>query len=128
MYSQCVRIWRHQAQGDRELEQACPFRPIGLMRTIHRFPLKLRDSQVIDMPAHAQPLSVQMKGDVICLWAQVDTDQAPVPRTIEIYGTGRPLPRFEITHDTDPKQDGPRQYLGTVVEDDSFVWHVFEKL
>jgi len=86
------------------------------MKVIHKFPLKLTDSQQIKMPERAEILSVQMQGGVPCIWAQVDTDYDLETRLFYIYGTGHRMDDFAVM-----------KFIGTVQEG-QFVWHVFQVL
>jgi hypothetical protein len=64
------------------------------MRAIWKFPLEFVDDQRVEMPSGARLLSVQMQGDVPCLWADVDTLAAKVERAIQVAGTGHNRPSF----------------------------------
>ena len=62
------------------------------MKSIWKFPLQVMDSQEIEMPSHAQVLTVQVQGEQPCLWAIVTPYAPKVTRTVRIYGTGHPAP------------------------------------
>lgn len=85
-------------------------------KTIRKFPFKLGDEILIDMPQGAQVIHVQDQGGTPCVWAIVD----PAPdRPRRIYkffvvGTGYPLPKERGIH------------LGTW-SDGPFVWHLFSR-
>lgn len=83
------------------------------MKIIWKFPLVNGDSQQIEMPQGAEILSVQQQGHQACLWAIVDDNAVLETRTIEVHGTGNPMPPI------------PRKYIGTF-QQPPFVWHVFE--
>jgi len=80
---------------------------------IYKYELKIQDRQNITMDWDARLLSVQFQDGKLCLWAMVDTNSWKSHRTIRIVGTGM---------DFDP--DG-LVFIGTV-QQDGFVWHVFE--
>lgn len=85
------------------------------MRTIYKYLLLLTDSQILHLPSSAKPLSVQLQGEQLCLWAEVPpAGQFVVEKevVISIVGTGHPLP------------PGAVHYLGTV-QQGQFVWHVY---
>lgn len=83
------------------------------MRTIYKYPLQLTGSQMLTLPSSARFLSVQLQGDQLCLWAEVNTGIGGVKDTvISIVGTGHVIP------------PGAVHYLGTV-QQDQFVWHVY---
>lgn len=81
------------------------------MKTIWKFEMRAPVCQ-IDMPAGAQVVRVGRQGAAICLWAIVESDNAPQKRLFATVGTGRPIPH-----------EG--HYLGTW-DDGPFVWHLFE--
>ena len=68
------------------------------------------------MPQHAKILSVAEQDGVLCLWAEVDTEQPPHDRTILIRGTGNPMLSRKLE---------PVEFIGTAVCD-SCVWHIYE--
>lgn len=91
---------------------------------IHKFPLDLREHQVIDPGSPIRPLSVQSQWDGrgvprLVLWGMVDTDWSAgddTRRDIYVIGTGQPFPAgFDDTQ---------AQHLGTV-QSAQYVWHVF---
>lgn len=83
------------------------------MRTIYKYPLDLTDSQILHLPSSAKPLSVQLQGEQLCMWAEVNTGVGGRKEVvITIVGTGHPIP------------PGAVHYLGTV-QQGQFVWHVY---
>jgi len=83
---------------------------------IYKYNLQFTDFQQVIMPIGAMILSVEMQGNLICIWAMVDQSQTKTERRgIEIFGTGQPM------------SDRERKYIGTVL-DGQFVWHVFERV
>lgn len=90
------------------------------MRTIWKNKLEAIDKQTIQLPLGAEILSVQTQNGKPCLWATVDTDEFTEPRTIEIFGTGNPIP---------PGPGIERVFIGTFqIDGGSFVGHVFERI
>ena len=85
-----------------------------MARTIHKFPLNLVDSQILDIPGTASILSVQDQGGVLTLWAMLDPQHATYRREVTIVGTGQRV----------PASVGINSYVDTV-QAGSFVWHVF---
>ena len=61
------------------------------MKTIWKFPLQVTDEQSVMMPAGSQPLTVQIQGEQVCLWALVNPDAEKEDRTVQIFGTGHPV-------------------------------------
>ena len=62
------------------------------MKTIWKYPLAITDSQEIRVPAGALALSVQMQGDIPCLWVLVDPTADRDLWRITTVGTGHPVP------------------------------------
>lgn len=95
---------------------------------IYKYPLKITDEQSVDMPTGAKILSVQMQGKTLCLWASVNPENKQSKRTICIVGTGNPFDEDRnVRLGTSEGRGVGCVYLGTV-QDQGFVWHVFEKL
>jgi hypothetical protein len=84
--------------------------------TIFKYPLQFAVKQEVTAPIVA-PLTIQMQGDVPCLWAQV-TERQPDEKTYEIImvGTG--------TKDLEENFCQPREYLETT-QSGGFVYHWF---
>lgn len=85
------------------------------MKTIWKFPLMLRDIQLVPMPIGANILTAQIQNGTLCLWAEIDTEQVKDQRVIEIAGTGNSM----------RKSSTPRRYINSV-QDGTYVWHVFD--
>lgn len=87
-----------------------------MKRKIYKFPLKITDTQTVEMPPSAKILTAQMQNGNLCLWALVDAEPEleKQPRVIEIIGTGNPFP------------ERLRRYISTV-QISAEVWHVFEQ-
>ncbi len=83
--------------------------------TIWKYELEITDRQVINMPAHAAVLCVQMQYGKPCLWAQVNQNDSKIDRVFEIYAPGHPMETGVL-----------RGYIGTI-QTGSLVFHVFEK-
>lgn len=87
------------------------------MITIHKYGLRIVDTQTLPLPRDHRILSVQEQRGEVCVWALVDTDSPPVSVRFWIVGTGHPFPH-ELAY---AKED---TYLGTV-QAGPLVWHVF---
>lgn len=84
------------------------------MNTIWKFPISLGHNK-IKMPFGAEILSVDVQADQPCVWALVESDNSPEPRTVNVYGTGHPM------------RDLPGRFIGTfMLQGGSLVFHVFE--
>lgn len=82
--------------------------------TIWKFPLAVTHVQMVQLPAGAEVLTVQVQHGGPCLWARVDPSNPPVARRVFIHGTGH-----ECHADA-------AVYLGTFqLADGEFVGHVF---
>jgi hypothetical protein len=83
---------------------------------IWKFPLRITDAQVIKLPKSSRILCVQEQNGYPCIWALVYPHMEMEGKTIEIVGTGHPIPQGGDTQ---------RSYLGTV-QINGLVWHIFE--
>jgi hypothetical protein len=84
--------------------------------TIWKFPIEVRESQIVHMPKGAKPLTVQMQNGNPCLWTLCDETQPPEPRCVAVYGTGHKLPT------------NPGNYIATFqMMEGMLVFHVFER-
>lgn len=91
------------------------------METIYRYELPEAYNQV-QMPAHAQVLNVgisndPVEGEVISLWARINTDEGLTTRTFLIFGTGANMDNLKTYHSN---------YIGTVQRKNQFAFHIFE--
>lgn len=62
-----------------------------MQKKIYKYPLEVADINRIKMPVDAEILTIQVQGDVPCLWALVDPTQPEKEYIIEMYGTGHPI-------------------------------------
>lgn len=83
------------------------------MKRIYKYQLSITRVQEVVMPTGAKLLTAQMQGGMICVWAMVREGAELVKRRFSIVGTG---------HQSDLSE---KNYVGTV-QDDGFVWHVFD--
>lgn len=82
---------------------------------IWKWKLKITDHQIINVPADAEFLDVQMQGDDCCIWYACDESAPLRPRSIAIYGAGNPI----------PEEAG--KYIATFqMEGGALVFHAFE--
>lgn len=88
---------------------------VTMNQRIYKYKLKITDIQCVSLPEGAELLSVGNQNGNLCLWARVDPDRPEETLTIEIIGTGNPIP------------EAKRSFIGTVIID-PFVWHVYERL
>ena len=86
------------------------------MLTVYKYPLEIKDRQIIEMPSYADILSVGLDpSGKLCLWALVNTASYLWDEEIAIYGTGNPI---------DTNEDESLGFIGSV-RDGPFMWHVF---
>lgn len=88
-----------------------------MSEVIYKFPLQpLGETAVtvLTLPSGALLRAAAMQHGQLCLWMQVNRNNAPQARTFQVVGTGQPIP-------------GNANFIATV-QDGSFVWHVFEIL
>lgn len=93
------------------------------MKTIWKYQLFEVDEQIIRIPIRGEILSVQCQGEQICLWVMVRPDEPMTNRTIEVLGTGNPIPETDKPFSRQPI----RAFIGTVQMPTGLVWHIFEK-
>jgi hypothetical protein len=87
------------------------------MKTIWKYPLRLTDYQMVEMPEGACVLAVQVQKDVPCLWALVEDSARKVQRSFRIVGTGHDA--MGVRGDS---------YIGSFqMSDGVLVFHVFER-
>lgn len=55
---------------------------------IWKFPIELTDIQLVELPAGAKMLDIQVQHGSLCLWALCDENAPKKKRKIAIYGTG----------------------------------------
>ena len=93
------------------------FKNKTMKKTIWKFPLVIKDAQIIEMPKKAEFLTVQMQNGIACLWAMVDPSEEKERRLIEIIGTGNPV-----------EMGIERKYIATFqLYEGQLVFHVFER-
>jgi hypothetical protein len=93
-----------------------------MKKSIWKFPFKIEDDFVLEMPCYAKLLHVAMQGgrfdiaDQPCIWALVDVEAPKVKRKFALRGTG---------HDCDDLWGA--EFVGTffVHPDGSLVFHLF---
>jgi hypothetical protein len=84
------------------------------MRTIWKYELELEHEQSIEIPAPAQPLSVQVQSKAVQLWALVNPDAPSVRHIVRIVATGQPI------------HGHLGEYVGTIqLDGGTLVFHVF---
>lgn len=91
------------------------------MITVYKYkvPVPRFSAVLIEMPRHAEALTVAAQGDEIMLWARVDTEEPTEPRRFCVAGTGHRL--------TPDGMSG--RYVGTAhLVALGLVFHVFEAL
>lgn len=62
-----------------------------MIERVYKYPLPIGDWVSVTMPEGAVPLSVQVQGNELCLWARVEIGKPPVLHHIRIAGTGHDL-------------------------------------
>lgn len=84
------------------------------MRRVFKYPLEIIGQQTVDTRAGWMPLSVQMQGGVLCLWAEVNDTAPAASCRVFVHGTG---------HEVHP--DAAR-FVGTFqLPDYGLVFHVY---
>jgi len=89
-----------------------------MTQSVWKYPLKVDDRQVIEMPFGASPLKVDVQNGQPYLWALVNPAVEQVKCEIIIVGTGHPVDDF-IT---------ASEYVDSfMMHDGALVFHVFLK-
>ncbi len=87
------------------------------MRRVFKYPLRPLGQTAhttIEVPGQPTLAHVDMQRDQVCLWLEVEQASKPVAYSIEVVGTGHPVPDAYM-------------HLGSVI-DRQFVWHVYQDL
>lgn len=89
------------------------------MKTIYKYPLKIQDKQIVSMPIGAQILSVQVQGEVVCIWALVEPRLPKREIEFQMLGTGHDAGHINANY----------LHIGTVqLDNGKLVFHVFRYL
>lgn len=90
-----------------------------MSREIWKFPLDLSDPYAL-IPEGAEVLSIQVQGDTLCMWAEVETS---APSTLMVkfraFGTGHQLPE---------PGEWKGQFISTVQLPNGLVFHIYRTL
>ena len=86
------------------------------MTTIHKFPLHIVGTQIVNLPEAARILSIQFQGEYLFMWVWLCPTQPLEERLILCFGTGHTI----------PSEYRALQHLATIQHHDC-VWHFFEK-
>jgi hypothetical protein len=89
------------------------------MRRIHKYPFAIDDDVIVNLPLNATIISIQLQGDIPCVWAIVNPlEQYVESRQFKVFGTGHPMPETILrTH----------EFRATLQLSNGLVFHVFEK-
>lgn len=87
-----------------------------MRNTIYKYPLEIKDEQVVMLPTGAKILTVQAQMDKPCIWAMVNpTAPNNMALTIRIFGTGHTI-----------KDSDSLEYIGTFqIYGGRLVFHAF---
>lgn len=90
-----------------------------MKKVVWKYPLAMTHEQVLELPANAHILTVQIQGKEPCLWALVDRTNPPEKRHIVIVGTGN----------EDDALGKLLNYIATFqTNGGQYIWHVFESV
>ncbi|OPB96846.1 hypothetical protein BAS10_07295 [Elizabethkingia meningoseptica] len=86
------------------------------MRKIFKYQLEIKDFNEIEMPMHAEVISLQVQNDIPCIWAIVNPDYPVEKRKFMTVGTGNEMPECL-----------PEIFIGTYqLPELGLVFHCFE--
>ena len=87
------------------------------MRRVFKYPLEVTDRQIIDTFAGWKPLSVQVQGEQVCLWAEVNDEATTACYRVFVHGTGHAL------------HPGAEVFVGTFqLMEGGLIFHVFAEM
>lgn len=87
-----------------------------MAQSVWKYPLKMADEQIIEVPFGAAPLKVTMQGDEPCLWMLENPVVEKTTKKVHIRGTGYAVDDFISRSD----------YVDSFMLDDgALVFHVF---
>jgi hypothetical protein len=85
-------------------------------RTIWKYPLELKDEQILQLPSRSKILTVQIQNGKLQLWALVNPELPKKQKYIYIYGTGHKI-----------SNANQLEYISTIqIKDGSLIFHIFE--
>lgn len=89
-----------------------------MKKIIFKYPIDITDAQIIEMPADAEVLTVQLQNEIPCIWAKVDPANVMTTYRVRVIGTGH------IIYDDETLGT----YIGTfLIDEDTGVFHVWIK-
>jgi len=80
---------------------------------IYKYKLKIAFTQLCKMPLKSEILDIQMQHGLPTMWAKVDKNSEIIDVKIDMYVTGKNLPK-----------NFNKEFLATV-QDGAMVWHFF---
>lgn len=87
-----------------------------MAQSVWKYPLKVADEQLIEVPIGSQPLKVAMQGNELCLWMLVNPVVEKTTKKVHIHGTGHAVDDFISRSD----------YVDSfMLHDGALVFHVF---
>lgn len=85
------------------------------MEYIFKYQLSVQDRQEIEMPIDAVILSMQMQGEVPCIWVRTEKIDRKIKRKFALVGTGCGIP------------SDAGDFIGTIqLSSGALVFHLFE--
>ena len=83
------------------------------MRTVHKFPLKVVGEQLLYLPLHFKVLKVDMQGNQVCAWIELDSEADLIATSVFMYGTGHRVAVVGAYH------------IGSIIDGGMYVWHYY---
>lgn len=91
-----------------------------MRKTIWKFELTIKDSQIIEMPVGAEILDVQNQTGIPCIWVLLDPTVEKEFVVFEMFGTGH-----EVCYD----MGIDRKHIGTFqLSGGRLVYHLFQRI
>ncbi|AUR81727.1 hypothetical protein NVP1089O_77 [Vibrio phage 1.089.O._10N.261.51.F9] len=70
-----------------------------MSQSVWKYPLKVADEQIIEVPQGAEPLKAEMQNGELCLWMLVNPAAERGSRKVHIHGTGHKVSDFVTRSD-----------------------------
>lgn len=89
-----------------------------MKKVIWKFPISIHTTS-IRIPIGSDILSIQVQGNIPCIWALVDPEMEKETTFIDVIGTGQEFRTLSIN----------RKFIGTIqLGGGALVYHIFEQL
>lgn len=99
------------------------------MRTVHKYPILSWMEESFTTYQGFVPRHAGIDGEgQLCVWLEVDTSKLPVEAEVKVVATGREIDFPVIGWGNiflDPTYENKFEFVGTAIESNGYVWHVY---